>query len=87
MNAAEESLAKSSFELVSEWVGEDLGGMADEAGFIKMDGKNIYSIAVGNSDIIQTGFNDLTAMAYDSSAEALDKSIEAYKKSRKKKGK
>lgn len=87
VNAAEESLAKSSFELVSEWVGEDLGGMADEAGFIKMDGKNIYSIAMGNSDIIQTGFNDLTAMAYDSSAEALDKSIEAYKKSRKKKGK
>lgn len=86
MNAAEESLMKSSFEITTEIVGETLGDMADEVGFIKMDGKNIYSIAVGNSDIIQTGFNDLTAMAYDSSAEALDESIEAYKKSRKKKG-
>ncbi len=33
-----------------------------------------------NSDIIQTGFNDLTAKIYDSSAEALDKSIEAHKR-------
>ncbi len=82
IDAAEESLAKSSFELVTEAVGEKLGDIADEAGFIKMDGKNVYSIAVGNSDIVQTGFNDLTAMAYDSSAKALDESIETYKKTK-----
>ena len=86
MNAVDESLMKSTFEITTELVGETLGNMADEAGFIKMDGKNIYSIAVGNSDIIETGFNDLTAAVYDSSAQALDESIEAYKKSRKKKG-
>ena len=44
---------------------------------------NIYNIYVGDSDIIETGFNDLTAKAY----EVVDESIEAYENSRKKKGK
>ena len=84
VDAAEESLAKSGYEVATEFVGETLGDMADEAGFIKTVGDEVYSIAVGSSDIIETGFNDLTAAIYDSSAEALDESIEAYKKSRKK---
>lgn len=83
MNAADEALTKASFEIVTELVGETLGDMADEAGFIKTEGKNIYNITVGSSDIIQTGFNDFSAMVYDSSAEALDKSIEAYKRRKK----
>ena len=82
-NAAGESLTKSSFEVTTELVGETLGDMADEAGFIKADGKNIYNITVGSSDIVQTAFNDLATMAYDSSAEAMDRSIEAYRKRKK----
>lgn len=87
LNAAEESVAKSSYEIVTELVGDTLGDMADEAGFIKLDEKNVYSITVGESDIISTGFNDLSAKIYDDAAETMDESIEAYKKSRKKKGK
>ncbi len=87
VDAAEESLAKSSFELVTEMVGETLGDMAGDTGSIGMHGDNVYNITVAFSDIYETGFNDMTAMTYDSSAEALDESIEAYKKSRKKKGK
>ena len=83
VDAAEESMAKSSFELVTEAVGETLGGMAGDASSIKMNGKNIYNITVGNSDIVQTGFNDLTAMVYDSSAEALDKSSKPTKSAKK----
>ena len=76
-------MAKSSYEVVTELVGDTLGDMADDVGFIEMDGKNVYSITVGESDIISTGFNDLSAKIYDDAAEAMDESIEAYKKSRK----
>ena len=64
-------------------VGEYLGGLADDSGSIGMIDNNIYNIYVGDSDIIETGFNDLTAKAY----KVVDESIEAYENSRKKKGK
>ena len=60
-----------------------LGEMADDSGSIGMIDNNIYNITVGDSDIIEAGFNDLTAKAY----EMVDESIKAYEKSRKKKGK
>ena len=78
-DAAEKTVTKANFEIVSEAVGEYLGGMADDSGSIGMIDNNIYNIYVGDSDIIETGFNDLTAKAY----EVVDESIEAYKKSRK----
>ena len=83
VKAAEKTVTKANFEIVSEAVGEYLGGMADDSGSIGMIDNNIYNIYVGDSDIIETGFNDLTAKAY----EVVDESIEAYEKSRKKKGK
>ncbi|MDO5443624.1 MAG: hypothetical protein Q4G10_08135, partial [Bacteroidia bacterium] len=80
MNAVDESVAKSSFELVTEVVGDTLGDMAGGESGIRMNGKEVYNITVGDSDIVSTAFNDITASAYDSSASALDESIDAYKK-------
>ena len=78
---AGKTVPKANFEIVSEAVGEYLGEMADDSGSIGMSDNNIYNITVGDSDIIEAGFNDLTAKAY----EMVDESIEAYEKSRKKK--
>ena len=80
---AGQAVDKANFELVTEVVGEYLGEMADDSGSIGMIDNNIYNITVGDSDIIEAGFNDLTAKAY----EMVDESIKAYEKSRKKKGK
>ncbi len=78
---AGQTVNKANFEIVTEVVGEYLGEMADDSGSIGMIDNNIYNITVGDSDIIEAGFNDLTAKAY----EMVDESIEAYEKSKKKK--
>lgn len=83
VKAADKAVTKANFEVLTEAVGQYLGDMADDSGSIGMIDNNIYNITVGDSDIIETGFNDLTAKAY----EVVDESIEAYEKSRKKKGK
>ena len=68
------------YGLVTELVGDTLGDFANDSSGIMMNGKDVYNITVGNGDILTTGFNDLTAAFYDSSASALDESIDRYKK-------
>lgn len=87
VKAADKAVTKANFEVLTEAVGQYLGDMADDSGSIGMIDGQIYNITVGDSDIIQAGFNDLTAKAFDVAAEAVDQYDKAYEKSRKKKGK
>ena len=83
IKAADKAVTKANFEVFTEAVGQYLGDMADDSGSIGMIDKQIYNITVGDSDIIQAGFNDLTAKAYDAVIEAADQSVEAGKKRKK----